>query len=139
MSSLHATDASSALFRLLDMGIEPFLVSSSLVGVVAQRLVRRVWRPSGPYEPTAQSSSGTAISAAARTASCGAPAATSAATPACDRLGVYEVLEVTGRSVSCWCRAPARDVRELAMKQGMRTMGQEAMAAVTNDIPRSMK
>ena len=42
MSSLHATDATSALFRLIDMGIEPFLLSSSLVGVVGQRLVRKI-------------------------------------------------------------------------------------------------
>src|SRR4029077_7904959 len=42
LSSLHATDATSALHRFLDMGIEAFLVSSSVIGVVAQRLVRRI-------------------------------------------------------------------------------------------------
>jgi len=42
MSSIHATDATSALYRFIDMGIEPFLVASSRVGVVGQRLVRRV-------------------------------------------------------------------------------------------------
>ena len=42
LSSLHATDATSALFRLLDMGIERFLVASALTGVVAQRLLRRI-------------------------------------------------------------------------------------------------
>ena len=42
LSTLHTNDASSAMSRLLDMGIEPFLVSSSVVGVIAQRLVRRV-------------------------------------------------------------------------------------------------
>ncbi len=41
LSTLHTNDAPSALNRLLDMGIEPFLVSSSVIGVVAQRLVRR--------------------------------------------------------------------------------------------------
>jgi type IV pilus assembly protein PilB len=41
MSSLHATDASAALHRFLEMGIEPFLLASSLLGVVGQRLVRR--------------------------------------------------------------------------------------------------
>lgn len=41
-STLHTNDASSAVTRLLDMGVEPYLVASSLVGVVAQRLVRRV-------------------------------------------------------------------------------------------------
>src|SRR5277367_3456554 len=42
LSSLHATDSIAALFRLLDMGIEAFLVASSVTAVVAQRLVRRV-------------------------------------------------------------------------------------------------
>ena len=44
LSSLHATDAVGALDRFLDMGIEPFLVASSVVGVVGQRLVRRICR-----------------------------------------------------------------------------------------------
>ena len=41
MSSLHAIDATAAMNRFLDMGIEPFLLASSLTGVVGQRLVRR--------------------------------------------------------------------------------------------------
>ena len=41
-STLHTNDAASAVTRLVDMGIEPYLVSSSLLGVMAQRLVRRV-------------------------------------------------------------------------------------------------
>src|SRR5205085_1355093 len=42
LSSLHATDATAALHRFLDMGIESFLVASSVIAVVAQRLVRRI-------------------------------------------------------------------------------------------------
>jgi general secretion pathway protein E len=41
-STLHTNDSASAIARLLDLGIEPFLVSSSLVGILAQRLVRKV-------------------------------------------------------------------------------------------------
>ncbi len=41
-STLHTNDAVGAVLRLLDMGIEPFLIASSLIGVVAQRLVRRI-------------------------------------------------------------------------------------------------
>jgi general secretion pathway protein E len=40
LSTLHTNDAPSAITRLIDMGVEPFLVSSSLIGVIAQRLVR---------------------------------------------------------------------------------------------------
>ena len=42
LSTLHTNDAPSAMSRLLDMGVEPFLVSSSVIGVVAQRLIRVV-------------------------------------------------------------------------------------------------
>ena len=41
-STLHTNDAAGAVTRLIDMGIEPFLISSSLIGVLAQRLVRRI-------------------------------------------------------------------------------------------------
>jgi general secretion pathway protein E len=42
LSSVHANDAVGVVFRLLDLGIEPFLVVSALIGVVAQRMVRRI-------------------------------------------------------------------------------------------------
>jgi general secretion pathway protein E len=54
LSTLHTNDSFSAITRLLDMGIEPFLVSSSLIGVIAQRLVRKLCescsRPVSPAE-----------------------------------------------------------------------------------------
>jgi len=51
-STLHTNDAASAVTRLLDLGIEPYLVSSSLMGVLAQRLVRRVCSHCAePYTP----------------------------------------------------------------------------------------
>jgi general secretion pathway protein E len=52
-STLHTNDSCGAITRLIDMGIEPFLVSSSVVGVMAQRLVRRVCQSCRePYRPT---------------------------------------------------------------------------------------
>jgi len=42
LSSIHANDAMGVVFRLIDLGIEPFLVASALIGVVAQRMVRRI-------------------------------------------------------------------------------------------------
>jgi len=42
LSTLHTNDAPSAITRLIDMGVEPYLVASSLIGVIAQRLVRRI-------------------------------------------------------------------------------------------------
>lgn len=53
LSTLHTNDSVSAVSRLMDMGIEPFLVSSAVTGVVAQRLVRKVCQNcASPYEPT---------------------------------------------------------------------------------------
>ncbi|OGO43147.1 MAG: hypothetical protein A2137_08065 [Chloroflexi bacterium RBG_16_58_8] len=42
LSSIHANDAAGVVLRLVDLGVEPFLVSSALIGVVAQRMVRRI-------------------------------------------------------------------------------------------------
>ena len=42
LSTLHTNDAPSSVIRLIDMGIEPFLISSSVIGIIAQRLVRRI-------------------------------------------------------------------------------------------------
>src|SRR5690606_30964194 len=49
LATLHTNDAPSAVTRLIDMGVEPFLLSSSLLGVLAQRLVRKIDKsePSG--------------------------------------------------------------------------------------------
>ena len=51
LSTLHTNDAPSAYTRLLDMGIEPFLVTSSVIGILAQRLVRRLCRCKEQYDP----------------------------------------------------------------------------------------
>ncbi len=51
-STLHTNDAPSAITRLLDMGVQPFLVSSAIQGVIAQRLVRRLCKECAePYVP----------------------------------------------------------------------------------------
>ena len=53
LSTLHTNDAAGAITRLLDMGVEPYLVSSSLIGIIAQRLVRVVCpHCRKPYKPT---------------------------------------------------------------------------------------
>ncbi len=55
LSTLHTNDSASAVTRLVDMGIEPYLISSSVIAVMAQRLLRTIC-PSckGPYEPEPQ-------------------------------------------------------------------------------------
>ncbi len=138
MSSLHATDATSALFRLIDMGIEPFLLSSSLVGVVGQRLVRKIC-PScvTGYEPTAKEREfydfygGTPKESFVHGAGCNFCSGTGYR----DRVGVYEVLAVTDeiRQLMVTSAAP-QEMRAVAVSQGMRTMSLEAMALVAKNV-----
>lgn len=54
LSTLHTNDAASTIARLLDMGVEPFLISSALIGVVAQRLVRKVCSCQKEYKPSGE-------------------------------------------------------------------------------------
>jgi general secretion pathway protein E len=52
-STLHTNDAAGAVARMLDLGVEPYLLASSLLGVLAQRLVRQICPAcKAPYEPT---------------------------------------------------------------------------------------
>jgi len=53
LTTLHTNDAPSSVARLLDLGVEPFLITATIEGVVAQRLVRKICPDcKGPYEPT---------------------------------------------------------------------------------------
>ena len=138
LSSLHATDAASALFRLLDMGVERFLVASSMTGVVAQRLLRRTCSSCiGPYDPAPQEIAYYRMSG-------GAPKSTFMRGSGCsycsnsgyrDRIGVYEILKLTDelRQAVMEDTSP-QDVRNLAVKAGMRTLRDEAIRLVEQDI-----
>jgi type II secretory ATPase GspE/PulE/Tfp pilus assembly ATPase PilB-like protein len=64
-STLHTNDAPGSVTRLLDMGVEPYLVASSLIGAVAQRLVRRVCNNCGTtYQPESEMLEGVGIAPA---------------------------------------------------------------------------
>ncbi len=54
LSTLHTNDAASTIARLMDMGVEPFLIASALIGVVAQRLVRKVCTCHKEYKPSVE-------------------------------------------------------------------------------------
>ncbi|MFM7687515.1 MAG: GspE/PulE family protein [Actinomycetota bacterium] len=139
LSSLHGTDAVAALHRFLDMGIEAFLIASSVVGVIGQRLLRRICDScKEPYTPGAdelavfrQHSGGSEKATFYRGAGCNFCAGTGYR----DRIGVYELLRITPelrRLIVGW--ATTEELRRLAVAQGMRTMLREAMALVENDV-----
>ena len=139
LSSLHGTDSVAALHRFLDMGIEAFLIASSVVGVIGQRLLRRICDScKEPYQPGAdeiavfrQHSGGSDKSQFFHGAGCNFCAGTGYR----DRIGVYELLRITPelrRLIVGW--ATTEELRRLAVAQGMRTMLREAMQLVENDV-----
>ena len=138
LSSLHGTDSVAALHRFLDMGIEAFLIASSVVGVIGQRLLRRICDScKEPYTPGAdelavfrQHSGGSDKTQFFQGAGCNYCAGTGYR----DRIGVYELLRITPelrRLIVGW--ATTEELRRLAVAQGMRTMLREAMALVESD------
>jgi type IV pilus assembly protein PilB len=139
LSSLHGTDSVAALHRFLDMGIEAFLIASAVVGVIGQRLLRRICDScKEPYTPGAdelaafrQHSGGSDKSQFFHGAGCNYCAGTGYR----DRIGVYELLRITPelrRLIVGW--ATTEELRRLAVAQGMRTMLREGMALVENDV-----
>ncbi|HVF74896.1 MAG TPA: GspE/PulE family protein [Acidimicrobiales bacterium] len=138
LSSIHATDASAALHRFIDMGIEPFLISSSLRAIVGQRLLRRICTSCAvEATPTAEelafyeASGGTAKKRFWRGEGCNFCAKTGYL----DRIGVYELLRVTERMKSLVLAGAGHDqIRGLAIEEGMRTLRQEAIRLVEEDV-----
>jgi type IV pilus assembly protein PilB len=139
LSSLHGNDSVAAVHRLLDMGIEAFLVASAVVAVVSQRLLRRICdNCKEPYQPTAdeiavyrQHSGGSDKSTFYQGKGCSFCAGTGYR----ERIGVYELLRITPelrRLIVGW--ATTEELRRLAVAQGMRTMLREAMQLVEDDV-----
>jgi type II secretion system protein E len=134
-STLHTNDAPSAFTRLIDMGVEPFLVGSTVEGVMAQRLVRTICPECKvEYElPTQEMSAdfptngdrvrlwkGTGCRACRQTGYRG-------------RTGIYEVM-VTGDTIREMCvqRLSAVAIRNQAIKEGMITLRQDGWRKVLN-------
>jgi general secretion pathway protein E len=123
LATLHTNDAASAVTRLADMGVEPYLLASSLLGVLAQRLVRTLC-------PACRQASAPAAGESALLAELGLPPTQPVhAAPGCDqcnrsgyrgRTGVYELLVVNDairRLIHD--RAPEHEVRAVALAAGM--------------------
>jgi general secretion pathway protein E len=137
-STLHTNDAAGAVTRLLDMKIEPFLISSSVMAILAQRLVRTLCTqcrepyamtevemtelelPASPQQPTIYRSKGC---------------------PACFQTGyygrtaIYELLEVDDEVRQLIMKnADASTIKALCVKKGMRTLRQDGADKVLKGI-----
>jgi type IV pilus assembly protein PilB len=139
LSSLHATDAASALHRLLDMGIENFLIASSVTAVLSQRLVRRICdNCRETYQPPAEElafldtvGGNTPERGFMRGAGCNFCSHTGYL----ERIGVYEMMQVTDSIRELILdRASHDELRKLARSEGMRTLQEEAVRLVENGV-----
>ncbi len=140
-STLHCNDAAGAVTRLLNMGIDPFLVASTVIGILAQRLVRRVCphcaRPDAPSD----------VDLAAFGIDTDSPQfhratfVTGAGCEACGHMGYkgrYSVQELMVmddaiRSLTL-TRAPSNKIRRVAMARGMASMRQDVGAKIMQGI-----
>jgi len=135
LSTLHTDDAPSSVTRLTDIGIEPYVTASALIGVIAQRLVRRLCeRCKRPYTPEADTLRAMSISEA------DAATLTFCRAVGCEhcnhtgyrgRVGIYEIMVVTDdlRRTIAQHGAEAR-VREAALAAGMISLGEDGLMKV---------
>lgn len=134
LSTLHTNDAVSALARLADMGMEPFLVASSLVAVVAQRLVRticphckEVYQPPSSETayfplPVKELYKGKGCSECRQSGYHG-------------RTGIYEILTIDNKlRQMIAARVDAQTIKDYAVSKGMRTLYSEGVDKVMKGI-----
>jgi general secretion pathway protein E len=138
LSSIHANDAVSVLFRLIDLGVEPYLVSSTLVGIVAQRMIRRICiHCRAPYQPSIEEQityeeemnqppatfyTGTGCNLCANTGYLG-------------RTGLFELLVMSEElRRMLLSNAAAGDIRAKAIREGMVTLKRDGMLKVKEGI-----
>ena len=138
LSTLHANDAVSALIRLRDLGVQPFLIASSLVGVVAQRMVRKVDAGCAAMEPrpiTEQKAFEADIGERQEAFIYGAGCNSCAQTGYRGRTGIYEVLTMTDELRQLFLNDASRDVlTEQALKDGVIPLRRDGMYKVKDGI-----
>jgi general secretion pathway protein E len=138
LSSIHANDSVGVVLRLIDLGVEPFLVSSALIGVIAQRMVRRVCPhcgrpvPASPEESLIYSQEmgeerqefiyGSGCHACANSGYRG-------------RVGIFELLCTSDQIKTLLVKGTtATQLREQAIKEGMMTLLKDGMCKVKKNI-----
>ncbi len=139
LSSLHTNDAPSALTRFSDMGVPPYITSSAVTGVIAQRLVRKLCpackekvKITGPRLVaagfTAAESKKVEVFAPVGCDECGN-------TGYRGRIAVFEVMQLDEAIVQAYLEhAPAEELRQLALAAGMTPMRRDALDKVADGI-----
>jgi len=138
LSSIHANDAIGVIFRLLDLGIEPFLVSSAVIGVVAQRMVRRTCPDCCDYKEA------TPIEQLAYARETGENRTEFLYGTGCElcsysgyhgRIGIFEILPLSDEiRMQILKGTSTAEVRQQAIKDGMISLIKDGMLKVKADI-----
>ena len=136
-STLHTNDASSSATRLVDLGVEPFLVATSLIGILAQRLVRTLCAScKAPYDPPAE-----LVQRLGVTPKPGMKFSKEVGCFRCrqtgyqGRLGIYELLVPNDRIREMITKnVPAGLIREEAVKNGMVSLRQDGIEKVVRGM-----
>lgn len=135
LATLHTNDTASSVTRLTDMGVEPFLLSSSMLGILAQRLVRCLCTTCRePYTPSATE---LALLEGAQPAMLYRPVGC----PACAhtgyhrRTGIYELMRVDeGLRRLIHDRVAEQELREYALQHGMHSLRQDGLRLVSSGV-----
>ncbi len=136
-STLHTNDAPGAITRLQDMGVEPYLVSSVLEGVLAQRLLRRICPAcrAADTPPPADVAALGIEGAAGRRLYRGRGCDACRGTGYRGRTGIYELFPITEEARSLILRrVPSRDIRRQAMEAGMVTLRLDGWAKACEGV-----
>jgi len=138
LSSVHANDTVSVIFRMIDLGVEPFLLASAVIGVAAQRMVRRVCpycsRPT-PVSPDEQMAYEQELKEKQSEFLIGAGCNFCANTGYLGRTGIFEVMvmsEPIRRMILSG--ADSDDIRAQAHKEGMASLWHDGMVKVKGGI-----
>jgi general secretion pathway protein E len=134
LSTLHTNDAAGAATRLIDMGVEPFLVASSLLGIVAQRLIRKVCtKCREPHEPTEYEMQEMGLTSLPE----GATVYKATGCPSCNQSGysgrsvIHELMILDDEIRSLIIRnTDANTVKKAAIKKGMVTLREDGVKKV---------
>ncbi len=138
-STLHTNDAPSAITRLIDMGVPSYLVASSVVAIMAQRLVRVVCQKcKQPYSPSASQleAAGITIEMArnadfAKGRGCGACQGSGYR----GRLGIFELLMMSSKVRELtFNESPTEKIRQQAITEGMRTLYWDGIDKVVRGV-----
>jgi type IV pilus assembly protein PilB len=135
LSTLHTDDAPSTATRLMDMGLEPYVIASAVIGVVAQRLVRRLCqscrRQYTPEADTLRSLNMTENDAAHFAFYRAVGCEDCNHTGYRGRMGIYEVMRINDKVRRLIAQKAGEDmIRDAAIAAGMITLGEDALAKV---------